>query len=545
MPADPERSLFRIASVSKTFVWTALMQLNEQGVLNLEADVGRYIDFDIPQTYEEPIRIWHLMTHTPGFEDKGLGMAVRNPSDMPPLRQYLIEEMPTRVRPPGEHAAYSNYATALAGFIIEQVSGQSWSDYVDEQILLPLGMTSTNTHTEMSAELLERHAIGYRYRSGRFVRNDPEYMKDAPAGIMSTTADDMTRFMLAHLNGGEYDGITLLTEISAQEMQTPLFDPHESLSPLLHGFYRSDRNGQIVFGHGGDISQFHSNLSLLPECGLGIFVSFNSDPAGAARSKLIAAFIDHFFPSDFLRAAPEAVSVDLADYQGEYIPLRSNWSSIERLGILINNLSVSSQEDELLLKTSRGTSRWTATSADHFVDRYRDRYLVFERDASGAVTHLVIGSPLGSSKRVHGLDAPGNIKNLLVVMTGIAAFGIFGYAYRAIARAPKAGRLPLADVIVGWLFAILLVGLYFHLGKMMTGDMDVFVLGMPKAAHINLILMNVNVLVGIAVIGLSVRQWVNGSGGIAARSRYSILAFAALISIWMAWYFNMMGYLLS
>jgi len=544
VPADPDRSLFRIASISKTFVWTAIMQLYEQGILDLDNDVDRYLDFDIPQTFEEPIRIRHLMTHTPGFEDKGLGMNVRTLADMPPLREYLIDEMPARVRPPGEHAAYSNYATAMAGFIIEQVTGQSWSDYVDKQILLPLGMTSTNTHAKLSADFLERHAVSYKYRQGQFMPMDSEYMKDAPAGIMSTTADDMTRFMLAHLNDGAYGDLNILTEFASRQMQTPLFDPHAGISPMLHGFYRSDRNGQIVFGHGGDINQFHSNLSLFPEHELGVFISFNSDPASAARSNLIAAFVDHFFPTDYLRAAPEAADIELTDYEGEYIPLRSNWSGIERLGILINNLSVSSDENELLLNASSGTSRWLATAENRFVSKYRERNLVFERDAEGAVTHMVIGSPLGSLQRVEGLNAPSNLRNLLLLMVGIATFAVFGYGYRIFSRAPDTVRLPLIDVSLGWFFAFLLVGLYVHLGQMLAGEIDEFALGMPPAAHLNLIMMNVNVLIGIAVVGLAVRQWIIGSGGVASRIRYSALAIAALISLWVAWYFNMLTYLL-
>ena len=543
--ADPDRSLFRIASISKTFVWTAIMQLYEQGILDLENDVDRYLDFEIPQTFEEPIRIWHLMTHTPGFEEKGLGMNVRTYSAMPALRDYLVNEMPARVRPPGEHAAYSNYATSLAGYIVEQVSNQSWSDYVDEQILQPLEMMSTNTHARLSPDFTERHAASYKYRGGQYVRTDFEYSKDAPAGIMSTTADDMTRFMLAHLNDGAYGELNILTEFASRQMQTPLFAPHDNIAPMLHGFYRTDRNGQIVLGHGGDINQFHSNLSLLPEHELGIFVSFNSDPASAARSNLIAAFVDHFFPADYLRAAPEPAGIELTDYEGEYVPLRSNRSGIERLGILVNNLTVSTDETDLLLNTSRGTSRWIATAADRFVGKYGDRNLVFERDATGAVSHLIVGSPLGTLQRVAGHNAPSNLRNLLLLMVVIGVLAILGYGYRIFARAPDESRLPPIDVVLGGLFARLLVGLYVHLGQLLSGDLDEFALGMPPAANFNLLMMNVNVLIGITVIGLSGRQWIKGSGAVAARVRYSALAFAAAISLWMAWYFNMLTYLFA
>ena len=253
-----------------------------------------------------------------------------------------------------------------------------------------------------------------------------------------------------------------------------------------------------MLGHGGDINQFHSDLSLLPEHELGIFVSFNSDPASAARSNLIAAFIDRFFPADYLRAAPEPADVELADYEGEYIPLRSNWSGIERLGILVNNLTVSTDEKDLLLSTSRGTSRWIATAEDRFVSKYRERNLVFERDASGAVSHMVVGSPLGTLQRVEGHNAPSNLRNLLLLMVGIAAFAILGYGYRVFARAPDTSRLAdrrcFSRLVVSHCYWSVCT---FTSASSWQGDLDEFALGMPPAANFTLIMMNVNVLIGL------------------------------------------------
>ena len=260
VPADPDRSLFRIASISKPFVWTAIMQLVEQGRLDLEDNVNSYIDFQIPATFEAPIRIRHLLDHTPGFEEKGTGSIARTAEDVLPLGEYLAAMAPARVRPPGEHVSYSNYGAVLAGHIVERVSGMSWADYVDENILKPLQMNSTNTQNLLDADFSARHAIGYKYQAGRFVSTPFEFMHETPAGHMSSTADDMTRFMLAHLNGGAYGEARILSEVTTRQMQTPLYAPHDGISPVLHGFYRSDRNDQLVFGHGGDVNQFHSNM---------------------------------------------------------------------------------------------------------------------------------------------------------------------------------------------------------------------------------------------------------------------------------------------
>ena len=544
VPADPDRSLFRLASISKPFVWTAIMQLVEQGRLDLEDNVNSYIDFQIPATFEAPIRIRHLLDHTPGFEENGTGSQARTAEDLLPLGEYLAAMAPARVRPPGEHVSYSNYGAALAGHIVERVSGLSWADYVDENILKPLQMNSTNTQNLLVADFSARHAIGYKYQAGRFVSTPFAFMHDTPAGHMSSTADDMTRFMLAHLNGGAYGEARILSEVTTRQMQTPLYAPHDGISPVLHGFYRSDRNDQIVFGHGGDVNQFHSQMSLIPGHELGVFVSFNSDPGSAARSNLMAAFIDHFFPVAFLRAAPEAIAVNLEDYAGQYIPLRGNVSTFERLSILVDSLSMSVQDDELLV-IGRNTNRWRAIAPDRLTARYTDRTMVFERNESGNVSHVLIGSPFGTYKRVNGLDAPGNIRMLIAFAVMVALLAVIGYSYRVIRRAPVVKRLPARDVFIGWLYALALVGLNAHLVLILTGDTDEFAYGVPLAAHINLLLINVNMLIGVAVIFFSIRQWVTGIGSLNARLRYSALALAAIVYLWIAYYFNLLAYMFA
>ena len=544
VPADPDRSLFRIASISKTFVWTAIMQLVEQSKLDLEDDVNSYIDFQIPATFEAPIRIKHLLAHTPGFEEKGIGSRARTAEDLLPLGEYLATMQPARVRPPGEHVSYSNYGAALAGHIIERVSGLSWADYVDENILKPLQMNSTNTQSPLVADFSARHAIGYKYQAGRFVSTPFAFENDAPAGHMSTTAADMTRFMLAHLNGGAYGEARILSEETTRQMQTPLFALHDGISPVLHGFYRSDRNDQLVFGHGGDVNQFHSNMSLIPGHELGVFVSFNSDPGAAARSNLIAAFVDHFFPVAFLRAAPEAIAVNLQDYAGDYIPLRANVSTFERLSIIVNSLSISVRDDELLV-SGRNTNRWRATAPDRFTARYTDRTMVFERNKSGKVSHVLIGSPFGTFKRVNGLDAPGNIRSLMAFAVMVALLAVIGYSYRVFSRAPVVNRLPARDVFIGWTYALALVGLNVQLVLILTGSVDEFAYGVPLNVHINLLLINVNMLIGVAVIFFSIRQWLTGIGSLNARFRYSALALAAIVYLWIAYYFNILAYVFT
>ncbi|NIU59138.1 MAG: serine hydrolase, partial [Phycisphaerae bacterium] len=140
IPVDPEQTIFSIGSVGKTFTWTAVMQLVEQGKLDLDADVNTYLDFRIPDTYPQPIAIKHLLTHTSGFEEVWIGSVVLDASDQVPPREWLISHMAARMRPPGDCAAYSNFNAMLAGYIVSRVSGQPYEQYIQEHILDPLGM---------------------------------------------------------------------------------------------------------------------------------------------------------------------------------------------------------------------------------------------------------------------------------------------------------------------------------------------------------------------------------------------------------------------
>ncbi len=155
-PVVVDQTLFFPGSVGKLFTWTAVMQLAEQGKLDLDADINDYLDFTIPamlyprrenQTGDQagdqvadPITLAHLMTHTAGFEEQLAAIHVAGPDDLQPLRDFLVEAMPARVYAPGQWFAYSNYGTALAGYIVERISGQPFETYITEHILKPLAM---------------------------------------------------------------------------------------------------------------------------------------------------------------------------------------------------------------------------------------------------------------------------------------------------------------------------------------------------------------------------------------------------------------------
>src|SRR5829696_359050 len=168
IPVDPERTNFRIGSLAKLFTWTAVMQLAEQGKLDLDEDINTYLDFRIPDTYPQPITLKDLMTHTAGFEDLYFERLASESKDLLPPREWLISHMPARVRPPGEVAAYSSYGAALAGYIVARVSGEPYNRYIQEHILNPLGMVHTTAQSSMPPDIRAHTSVGYTYKDGAF-----------------------------------------------------------------------------------------------------------------------------------------------------------------------------------------------------------------------------------------------------------------------------------------------------------------------------------------------------------------------------------------
>lgn len=293
-PIDPETTLFRPGSISKLVTWTAVMQLVEDGRIDLDADLNTYLDFEITGV-ERPITMRHLLTHTPGWGEQVRGLIMNDPERLQPLGDYVRDNIPAAVYPAGEIPAYSNYGTALAGYVVERVSGQSFDDYLDEHIFAPLGMERSSLRQPLPAHLEDLMSSGYMRASGADARPF-EIVTPAPAGSMSASGNDMGRFMIAHLNGGE----GLFSPETAEAMHTTANRVLPSVNSMLLGFYEQNRNGHRIIGHGGDTTLFHSNLHLYMDHGVGLYVSMNSSGQGGATSRirqsLFEGFTDRYFP---------------------------------------------------------------------------------------------------------------------------------------------------------------------------------------------------------------------------------------------------------
>ena len=322
---DPQKSLFRVASVSKIPTSIAAMQLVEQGKVDLDADISAYLDFEIERRFDEPLTLRHLLTHSAGFEEHG---SLTPGTD---LEAYVKNEPPAQAFAPGTTPGYSNYGMALAGYIVQRVSGQPFEAYVREHVLEPAGMTSSTYEQPLPAGLAGSLGPGYT-STGEEVPF--ELMGDFPAGSLTVSAPDFAAFMNAQLSRSP----KLLRAETWEQMWSPGLGEDKlgnraKAGEMGLGYFDLSRNGQRVVGHGGDNQGWHSQFELYPEEKTGIFISYNgdgngSDSSSSLREDLAQGFADRYFPGEIVKASGSKDSADRArQVAGSYMPSRTSWTT--------------------------------------------------------------------------------------------------------------------------------------------------------------------------------------------------------------------------
>jgi CubicO group peptidase (beta-lactamase class C family) len=348
-PVDPERTLFRPGSTSKLFTWTAVMQLVEAGKLDLDRDVNDYLDFRIPAAQGTPITLRNIMTHTAGFEEQVKQLILDDPRQLPVLRDYVQHAMPARLFKAGTTPAYSNYATALAGYIVQRVSGQTFDDYIETHIFKPLGMVHASFRQPLPAALAADASKGYE------IASEPakpyEIVTPAPAGSLAAGGADMARFMIAHLQDGEYDGARILSPQTVKLMHETPLNMIPPLNRMVLGFYEQNYNGHRVISHGGDTEYFHSDLHLFLDDHVGLFISMNSagrdGAAHVIREALFEQFADRYFPGtpDLRRVDLKTALADGNLLAGYYENSRRIETSFLSIASLLSPIRVDADKD--------------------------------------------------------------------------------------------------------------------------------------------------------------------------------------------------------
>lgn len=559
-PVDPATTIFRLASISKLFTWVAVMQLQEQGKLDLDTDVNQYLDFQIRPAFGRPITIRNLMTHTAGFEETVRDIILvdgKQPaSQVPSLRDFLIRNQPRRLFPPGIVPGYSNYGVGVGSYIVQRVSGQPFEQYVADHILTPLGMTHSTFYQPPPKDLEPFPSEGYRNNTSR----DPigfEIFNPVGAGGVSSTAADMCRFGLALLNGGELDGHRILKPETLAAMYTPQFRASDQLPALGMGFYETWRNDLHWIGHEGDLIAFHSLFFLERSQKLILFVSFNSaGGAGKARPELLQMFTDRYFPSNSPQKFITMSQQDLRSVEGTYQSTRRADSTKIRLNNLFSQRTASVEKEGVLtigdVKDLRGhTIKWKPIAKDLFQQVDGQRRLFAIRDGSGKVIRLAYDFPGVQAERIRSYDSAGFVYALCAASVMILGAVIFASLYRVGRRllfknrlkpAPQAATewLPLTTRIAAWLWLALLGGILGFFAS--TGD-D---LAPPTQAWDKyLYLVNVVTVIAILFSLLAIASgliiWLRPDLRRVTQVKFSLVALACLVLCWLAIHWNILG----
>ncbi len=538
------------------------MQLVEQGKLDLDADINDYLDFRIPDTYPQPITLKHLMTHTSGFEDRWLESVTSDPSELVSAREWLISNSPGRVRPPGEAEGYSNYNAMLAGYIVSQVSGQPYDQYIQEHILNPLGMVHSTAQSPVASELSPFASVGYTYVDGVF-QPFPDYVNQPallPSGGQQASVTDMARFMIALLENGRYSDANIseariLKESTAQQMHSTLYTPDPRLRGTAYGLFDISDNGQRTLGHSGYGPPMHSELLLLPDQHLGVFVTYNSSDAGALtlqHAGFQRAFFDHYYPAPAV--APLQPPADFAERADRFVGLyrlaSSNSTTPEKVIGLFGSYEISDPGDGTLLVPVEGLKlRFVEVEPLYFRQVDGPFAMVFREDDKGRITHMFTDiMPEYALVKLDWYETAGFNLTLALVCILIFLSMIPVAVIRFIrSRRQKGDQKPEtrgARVAYWIILGICLLNLLF-----LAGVASKFPPVQPSELHsLSLtteIVMGLGVLAAVLTAGAlvyTVLSWTNSYWGVAFRAYYTLVTIAAVAFVWFLNFWNWLGW---
>lgn len=546
-PIDPQNSLFKAGSVSKIFTWTAIMQLVEEGLISLDADVNEYLsDFKIASNFEEPIRVRHLMDHTSGFEDGTFGYRLpESEADLKPLAEAVAYRIPLRIRPPGQISSYSNYGTSLAGVIIENVSGMSFPVYMRSQIFLPLQMNNSSFREPAPERLQPMLTKSYSYDGDHFVAEQHQLLGlFAPAGSLTTSATDMAHFMIAHLQGGQFEGSRILQAATVALMHTRSFSHDSRLPGMAHGFQEMEVQGQRVLAHGGDTGNYHSLLALLPAYNAGLFVSYDNGGT-ESRMDLLRNFVARYIGEVEIENQPQPAgfAVRAPLFVGDYRLNRHNWSTFEKLLSLAFNIRVSTGGDGQLNVRGGGiTGTYQEIEPFYFREIGSERRLVFHESGDNSIDQLFVSTlPFMAAYRAKWYQ--NRTFNLSLVSMGVllSLAGLFAslFGRQAQWRTDKqlrtAHRTMLLNACLYLLFLTAFIGLF------LTGYGS-YAISVPRSMRLLLLLPYLMLVLSLVQLAFLRKVWQVQGWGILRRIHFTAFAVVFAALTWFYYYWNLYGF---
>jgi CubicO group peptidase (beta-lactamase class C family) len=555
IPVAPDRTVFQVASVSKLFTATAVMQLAERGRLRLDEDVNLYLKaFQLREPFPRPVTLANLLTHTGGFDDRTIGTVANSPAEVVPLGPYLAAQMPACALPPGDVINYSDHGNSLAGYVVEERTGLPFARYVEENILVPLGMRHSSFAP--GPELERDLAVGYTYdRSKHSYAPVPRrYQNAAPAGALVATGTDMAAFLIAHLQAGRYRDTRVLGEATAREMHRQHFTQHPRLPGVAYGFFERFRNGRRALEHSGDVDGCASLFFLLPGEGTGFFVSYNRDDF-KLRDDLAKAFLDHYYPAATTApfpSPPPGFARRAGLFAGNYRYNHYSRSTLEKPASLLQ-LRVADRDDGTLtieipdaLRDVLGPIRLAEVEPLLFRRDDGDDYAAFRMDSDGRVTHLAL-SVLGLAvvlEKVSWSETAavqlGLAVGFLSVFLAACVACLLGTWIRRRRGRPRDPAIPRPAQCLVFLIGLLNVAFAAGLaGAVSYGHLEN---GVPPALIAVLALPLVSAVLTAVLVLCSVRVWLASAGSRLQRVSLYVVTLASVGFLWFLNSWNLLGF---
>lgn len=397
---DPEKTLFRTASVCKVVVATTLMMLKEKGLIDFNADINKYLkDFKIKDNFGKPITVANLLTHTPGFDDFYIGKSAPTEKEALPLGEFLKKHMPERIVPPGEVFMYSNMGMALAAFLVEEITGEDYEKFTIENLFLPLHMDKSSYRVKEKYK--DDIYKGYVYLNGKQEEFPFDFINDYPAGQMLTTLNDFSNFMIMQLNKGKFSGRQIVDTSSINEMQSVQFTNNPKLhSAIGYAIFIDEVYGTKLLSHNGGYPGILTRMLIFPELKLAMFVAMNGYNSNF-NSIVTDALMNKFFPYKAPQSKTKYPFTDLPDYDknvdkfvGNYRFTRYSRNEIAEIGVLMGMVSgelpIWKNDNGMLMMYDLNNKprRLIQVKPLLFQSVDDDYYIAFRADKEGNITHL-------------------------------------------------------------------------------------------------------------------------------------------------------------
>ncbi|OQB21569.1 MAG: putative penicillin-binding protein PbpX [Firmicutes bacterium ADurb.Bin182] len=545
IPVDPESTVFRVGSISKLFTATAVMQLKERGIIDFEKDINEYLkEFKIQNRYSKPVTMYNLITHTAGFDDRWTGVETAEYQNAPSLGEYLSKNMPEVIREPGTVTQYSNHGMALAGYIVEEISGMPFEQYIIENIIKPLRMK--HTYPKMTQAAVNSLAREYSFKDGSFRPMRLYEVNAYPAGSVCSSASDMAVFMAAHLNDGTFNDASILNKETAREMHSRQFANSPELPGMCFGFYEKTYHNNRFIVHAGDTNGTHSFLLLDPVNQLGLFVSTNGAEGQPFITELTEQFIRRCYPGDGGAGKEGFGPAQIAGTEGRYRSVRYARNTLDKLVLLLTpETRVRAEGESLTVQSPSGNEeRYIQTGPFVFTNTESGERISFGKDSRGNIAYMFIELPVIALEKVRWYES--NILHMLLLGASLVLSLIWCvYSIISSARAKKKKSEPRGrfakilltcvcilniGTLAGVLLSVLSMDSVLDIGFMLPSAMKILLAGQVAAAALTAVLAAETFIV-----------WIRAYWKATGRMFFTLTAVLNICFTLIMYYYNLIG----